>query len=527
MLFLLCVGALTSNTTKYSYRSWELEQMESYDPFDPSGVSILYYLYNNIIIKVGLIISSYASWCSDRVRNFVDNFSHYIYIFPSILGKFFSTIVITWAEYWVCLFEVLCVASMHSYVFFYKSINTLLYDPYTSNLELWFFLQFAKLKKLNILNLEMFFCTSNFFHIGTYTVQLLNLSFFIDLTFYCSMLNINYPYMWLCLLKYFKSIYIMGVFYSISENFYHRYLGFLYIFSIIECIYSTRLYYLPTHIIDGFFVKCILSNQHICYLLYKCLGVVFYIIILKGFYYLYNINTDYDIVQYSHGLVSRVLFPYSFFLFELLFNIFKFVQWYGSTYILVDCDTYKITIKSKIMLLYAYHIVSLVHIYDIITPLCSFINHISLNLDYYGNLGVYMPLARQSIVFSILHNVSFLYIYMNMLYKAYTSFIVCAYSFSLLLYISIYNMLFILYLYKHVSNYSICINIQYLNTFYVFDYSNMWCPKSFVGDIIICSNLFIVCNYVDLSTYFLTGTYCRSSEFMARHRYAIGIGYSF
>ena len=71
------IGALTSISSKYNYRMWECDKIEFYDPFDASGLSITFNIFNNCIIKIGPIVNILSSWCTDKVRNFTDVFKSY------------------------------------------------------------------------------------------------------------------------------------------------------------------------------------------------------------------------------------------------------------------------------------------------------------------------------------------------------------------------------------------------------------------------------------------------------------------
>ena len=525
MLTLLFVGALTSNVAKYSYRLWEFEQMELYDPFDVSGSSIVYYIYNNIIVKTSSIISDAVSWCSDKVRNFTDNFSSSIYAFPLVAVYGFKCFISTWSEHCIYLLEVLFVMSLYCYVSNWRSDNVLLYDSYTSSLELWFFLQFSKFKNINIINFKV--VCNCILRIDLYVMQVLLLGFFYDLTFFCSFLNLNYPYLWICLLKYFNAIYIIGVLCSVMHIFLHKYLGFLFMFSILDCMYSYRLYYLPIHFIDGFLLQQSLGISSVCDVLCISIKIFSFIILLKGFYYYYD-SYEYLTFHYYSILSLIILPPYSIFFFEFLFNMYYFSQYFSFSYVCFECDIYNINIPCKMLFLLSYYSVVSSTFYDFILPLCSFVNHFSINLDYYGNLGVHMPLVKQFISFNIHQYISFinllLFIPFNS-YHSYELYINCS-SYSFYVHNYFLNVLLILFLCYIYLFFNLSVNFKYVYLFYFLKFCNIY-YTSCIYSVGLFLYLFRNCNYVDYSTYFLTGTYCKLSAFMARHRYIIGMGYSF
>lgn len=515
------IGALTSTSTRYSYRAWENEKLESFDPFDASGFLVCYNVYNNIVIKSSPVASKVANWCTDKVRHFIDNFASASHVESLIILRECSKDVISWFECIKYLSTYLYTSFIYTYINYLTFNNYFLYDVYINIWETYALVEFfKKVSLVFFINTNVFFCNSLLLYLGFFKLVHLEYKCCMDLIYYCSHMDYKYPYLFLA---FKKSVYIVGCINIVSSVVAHNYLCVLSIYKYIMGIYKKCNAFKFKHVWDGFICSSVSIAPLIFEVLYNSVCYILSIIFFQYLNYLYNISLCVHFIDISKFSNYCILVPYGYYYFEYLSTSFISDQVYGSTYIFINVDSIGYTMQGMINLLFTHYILGYNMMYDLIIPIYLYIETNSINIDYYGYLYTNNAVIVQLLLFSI----STIIIYY---YSIFTSYLCLIFNVNTVLfntsrfYINtcVYNLVKYAFFINFYINYILCKCVYIYCNLVISPTSTLIQLATFNNPLLyrisFSHTLEFIPYYIDCSTYFLTGTYCHVSKFISRYR---------
>ena len=400
VIFLIYVGALTLHSTSYSYRAWEYERIESYDPFDASGAKVVYYVHGVSIFKVQTLINSHVAWCTDKVRNFIDCVNFNFYIASSLVLGLSLIFILTWSE--------VCRAVETSFAFFIligrfskiRYTSAMASDNYSNARCIMMLTHFVEIfRSFHMLRLDLYLYSMFIFDIGLFVTGLLTYLFHRHIVFYISYMKYNYPYLYLTFSNGSNATCIVGVLTDFNfavKNFYINYYSFVFFFKNLFFMSPKRFYVMDIHMVIvqsylGIYFKSYikqLSSLHNCY----------DVCVL----YLNKYNLNVLLTQYTK---LRKLFcyasPYSYFYMCLFSSRLMLDQGYPFEYIGLAVDSGVNTHSQSISIqLTSYSYLVDVN-FDLLIPIGTFLQLDSIYIDYYGYVEYALPVCAQPNLISI------------------------------------------------------------------------------------------------------------------------------
>lgn len=523
------------------YRSWECDKVESYDIFDVGSFSVAYYVYGNVVNKVGPIASRIHSWCSDKVRNFVDGLKLLRFFCVNMVRRYkhrwarklSHMFVVTWAIAISFFILPKAITDIMSCVLAQKCGRYFLYDPYSCMGELFDICDAFKM--FNYCMLPLFNMPMNYIflmYVGMY--KYLISTIYVIAYMYASLVYYNFAYIMLLfeMSLNIKTLYIVGTLHMLPSSSLHVGISFLnilievlgiftnfYINFSFLCIHVVLLEHIGTFynvwvckIIN--YVICSLPVVHIMWLFTRDNGPL---------YAICSVHSCIAMLQISVSVILRNTANY---LESFIYCLFYYDQWYMAQYIVYNfsyLENYTVLPYSCIEVCFASHVSSLLRHYDFIIPVKLFTEGLSAGVNYGGVVFISSVITLQTYVCSVLD-------YIHLVNA--TSVDYCSYFFNLVnsrLSIFLSSGIYIYIL----CTYSTAVNMKgdFIHTLLVFSlvlYYYLCACVVFMFMVIkllhkysaVCTaahSYMLLSYYLDYVTYFLTGSSCSVSIFLRRY----------